>query len=148
MRLRHIRGAEETIAESPYVIQEPELHKGSWNQVFGNDNPIQIEVGMGKGRFIMELAKQNPDINYIGIERYSSVLLRGLQKRAQLELNNIYFMCIDAKNMADYFAPGEVNKIYLNRSMAKRPPCKAPSDFSLFYGCIRPDLSRPRHRRI
>ena len=116
MRLRHIRGAEETIAESPYVIQEPELHKGSWNQFFGNDNPIQIEVGMGKGRFIMELAKQNPDINYIGIERYSSVLLRGLQKRAQLELNNIYFMCIDAKNMADYFAPGEVNKIYLNFS--------------------------------
>ena len=54
MRLRHIRGAEETIATSPYVIQEPELHKGSWNQVFGNDNPIQIEVGMGKGRFIME----------------------------------------------------------------------------------------------
>ena len=110
MRLRHIRGAEETIATSPYVIQEPELHKGSWNQVFGNDNPIQIEVGMGKGRFIMELAQQNPDINYIGIERYSSVLLRGLQKRAQLELNNIYFMCIDAKNMADYFAPGEVDK--------------------------------------
>lgn len=116
MRLRHIRGAEETIATSPYVIQEPELHKGSWNQVFGNDNPIQIEVGMGKGRFIMELAQQNPDINYIGIERYSSVLLRGLQKRAQLELNNIYFMCIDAKNMADYFAPGEVDKIYLNFS--------------------------------
>ena len=116
MRLRHIKGAEEQIAESPYVIQEPELHKGSWNQVFGNDNPIQIEVGMGKGRFIMELAKQNPDINYIGIERYSSVLLRGLQKRAQLELNNIYFMCIDAKNMADYFAPGEVDKIYLNFS--------------------------------
>ena len=116
MRLRHIKGAEEQIAESPYVIQEPELHKGSWNQVFGNDNPIQIEVGMGKGRFIMELAQQNPDINYIGIERYSSVLLRGLQKRAQLELNNIYFMCIDAKNMADYFAPGEVDKIYLNFS--------------------------------
>ena len=56
MRLRHIRGAEETIAESPYVIQEPELHKGSWNQVFGNDNPIQIEVGMGKGRCIVVLA--------------------------------------------------------------------------------------------
>mgnify|MGYP000523748248 CR=1 FL=1 len=79
----------------------------------------------------MELAQQNPDINYIGIERYSSVLLRGLQKRAQLELNNIYFMCIDAKNMADYFAPGEVDKIYLNFSdpWPKRPPCKAPSDF-------------------
>ena len=77
MRLRHIRGAEETIAESPYVIQEPELHKGSWNQVFGNDNPIQIEVGMGKGRFIMELDKQHHDINYRGIAPHSSVLLRG-----------------------------------------------------------------------
>ena len=75
MRLRHIPGAEETIASSPYVIQEPALHKGSWNQVFGNDHPIEIEVGMGKGRFIMELAQKNPHINYIGIERYSSCLL-------------------------------------------------------------------------
>ena len=100
MRLRHIPGAEETIASSPYVIQEPALHKGSWNQVFGNDHPIEIEVGMGKGRFIMELAQKNPHINYIGIERYSSVLLRGLQKRAGLELDNIYFLCIDAKAMA------------------------------------------------
>ena len=139
MRLRHIRGAEETIATSPYVIQEPELHKGSWNQVFGNDNPIQIEVGMGKGRFIMELAQQNPDINYIGIERYSSVLLRGLQKRAQLELNNIYFMCIDAKNMADYFAPGEVDKIYLNFSdpWPKDRHAKRRLTSSRFMACYR-----------
>ena len=116
MRLRHIQGAEDTISTSPYVIQEPQLHKGSWNRVFGNDHPLEIEVGMGKGRFIMELAGMHPDINYIGIERYPSVLLRGLQKRAQLELDNIYFMCIDAKEMADYFAPGEVDKIYLNFS--------------------------------
>ena len=71
---------------------------------------------MGKGRFIMELAQKNPGINYIGIERYSSVLLRGLQKRAELELDNIFFMCIDAKTLADVFAPGEVNRIYLNFS--------------------------------
>jgi tRNA (guanine-N7-)-methyltransferase len=116
MRLRHIPGAEETIASSPYVIQEPSIHKGTWHQVFKNTNPIQIEVGMGKGRFLMELAASNPDINYIGIERYSSVLLRALEKRAQLELSNIYFMCIDAKDMADIFAPGEVDKIYLNFS--------------------------------
>ncbi len=116
MRLRHIPGAEETIASSPYVIQEPSIHKGTWHQVFENTNPIQIEVGMGKGRFLMELAASNPDINYIGIERYSSVLLRALEKRAQLELSNIYFMCIDAKDMADIFAPGEVDKIYLNFS--------------------------------
>ena len=116
MRLRHIPGAEETIASSPYVIQGPSIHKGTWHQVFENTNPIQIEVGMGKGRFLMELAASNPDINYIGIERYSSVLLRALEKRAQLELSNIYFMCIDAKDMADIFAPGEVDKIYLNFS--------------------------------
>ena len=76
MRLRHIQGAEETIASSPFVIQEPEQHRGTWNQVFGSSSPLEIEVGMGKGRFIMEKASANPDINYIGIERYSSVLLR------------------------------------------------------------------------
>ena len=116
MRLRHIPGAEETIAASPYVVQDPQAQKGRWNLLFGNANPIQIEVGMGKGRFIMELAQKNPGINYIGIERYSSVLLRGLQKRAELELDNIFFMCIDAKTLADVFAPGEVNRIYLNFS--------------------------------
>ena len=91
MRLRHIKGAEEQIAESPYVIQDPQGLKGKWHEFFGNQNPIRIEVGMGKGKFIMELAEKNPDVNYIGIERYSSVLLRGLQKRSQLELSNIYF---------------------------------------------------------
>ena len=116
MRLRHIKGAEETIASSPYVIQEPKTKKGRWHEVFKNDHPIQIEVGMGKGRFIMELAAAHPNINYIGIERYSSVLLRGLQKRAGLELDNIYFLCVDARDMADLFAPGEVDRIYLNFS--------------------------------
>ena len=76
MRLRHIKGAEEEILNSPYVIQQPEAKKGRWNEVFGNNHPIKIEVGMGKGKFIMELAQRNPHINYIGIERYSSVLLR------------------------------------------------------------------------
>lgn len=116
MRLRHIKGAEDTIAASPFVIQDPETKRGRWNQVFGNNNPLEIEVGMGKGRFIMELAALNPNTNYIGIERYSSVLLRGLQKRAGLELPNIYFMCIDAREMADIFAPGEVSRIFLNFS--------------------------------
>ena len=69
MRLRHIPGSEEAIALSPYVVQEPEKQKGCWHNLFGNANPIAIEVGMGKGRFIMELAKENPDWNYIGIER-------------------------------------------------------------------------------
>ncbi len=116
MRLRHIRGAEERIAESPYVVQNPREMKGVWAQRFGNENPIEIEVGMGKGKFIMELAQKNPHKNYIGIERYSSVLLRGLEKREQLELTNIWFLCIDAREMTEIFAPGEVSRIYLNFS--------------------------------
>ena len=63
MRLRHIKGAEEEIAESPYVVQDPQSLKGRWHEFFGNDNPIRIEVGMGKGKFIMELAQMNQDIN-------------------------------------------------------------------------------------
>lgn len=116
MRLRHIKGAEQQIAESPYVIQNPEAFKGNWSACFGNDAPIEIEVGMGKGKFIMDLAAANPHINYLGIERYSSVLLRALQKRSALELSNIFFLCIDAKEMTDYFAPGEISRIYLNFS--------------------------------
>lgn len=117
MRLRHIPGAEEMVACSPYVIQEPEKHKGRWSaHVFGNNHPICIEVGMGKGRFIMELAAENPEINYIGIERYPTVLLKGIQKRGQIELSNIYFLCIDAGNLEEIFAPGEVDIIYLNFS--------------------------------
>lgn len=116
MRLRHVKGAEETIANSPYVVQEPAAWKGRWGELFGNDNPIRIEIGMGKGKFIMELAQKNPDINYVGIERYSSVLLRGLQKRAELELSNIYFIRLDALELADVFSEGEVDKIYLNFS--------------------------------
>lgn len=116
MRLRHIPGAEQMIEESPYVIQKPEERKGKWHEVFGNHNPIHIEVGMGKGKFIMELARTNPEINYIGIERYSTVMLKALQKREQLQLSNIYFMCVDAKNMAEIFEPGEVARIYLNFS--------------------------------
>ena len=96
MRLRHIPGAEQMIEESPYVIQEPEQRKGHWSEVFGNDHPIHIEVGMGKGKFIMQLAKQNPEINYIGIEKYSTVLLRALQKMEQEPLPNVVFLCIDA----------------------------------------------------
>ena len=94
MRLRHIKGAEQLIEESPFVIHSPEENKGRWREVFGNDHPIEIEVGMGKGKFIMDLAAAHPDINYLGVERYSSVLLRALQKRSQLELANIFFLCI------------------------------------------------------
>lgn len=116
MRLRHIPGSEEVIGTSPYVVQDPQQYRGRYRELFGNDHPIEIEVGMGKGRFIMELAGKNPDVNYIGIERYSSVLLRALQKCEGLELPNIYFMCVDARTLAEIFGEGEVRRIYLNFS--------------------------------
>ena len=116
MRLRHIRGAEEAVAESPYVIRQPLQYRGRFAELFGNDHPIEIEVGMGKGKFIMELAGRYPDVNFIGIERYPSVLLRALKKRGELELPNIYFLCVDARELSDIFAPGEVDRIYLNFS--------------------------------
>ena len=116
MRLRNIRGAREAMLESPYVIDAPEQWKGRWAELFGNSNPIQIEVGMGKGRFITSLAEGNPDINYIGIEKYSSVLLRALQRREEGELHNLYYLRLDAEALPEIFAPEEVDRIYLNFS--------------------------------
>ncbi|MBQ4531019.1 MAG: tRNA (guanosine(46)-N7)-methyltransferase TrmB [Lachnospiraceae bacterium] len=116
MRLRNIKGADEVIAANEFVIKNPKEYKGKWNTLFQNENPIHIEIGMGKGQFIMELAKQNPNINYIGVERYSSVLLRALQKHEETELSNLYFLCIDAATVEEIFELGEIAKIYLNFS--------------------------------
>lgn len=118
MRLRNIPGSKEVIAESDYVIQNPEECKGRWKEVFGNNNPVQIEVGMGKGRFSMDMARLHPDRNYVGIEMYDSVLLRAVQKREELEeeISNLYFIRMDARNLPEVFDEGEVDRIYLNFS--------------------------------
>lgn len=121
MRLRNVKGSQEKILENPYTIQTDgtngEDYKGLWNKnIFKNDNPIHIEIGMGKGQFIMGLATENPDINYIGIEKYSSVLVRALDKREALETDNLMFLRMDAEDIAEYFAQGEVSRIYLNFS--------------------------------
>ena len=116
MRLRNIPGAEEVVSNSPYCIQNPTELKGKWHSFLGNENPIHIEVGMGKGRFIMELAALHPDINYIGIERYTSVLLRAVQKMEEQPLPNIHFLCIDAATLPEIFDKDEVSRIYLNFS--------------------------------
>lgn len=116
MRLRNITGSRETIGESPYVVQNPETIKGRWQELFGNENPVQIEIGMGKGRFLYTLAGQNSQINYVGIEKYSSVLLRAVQKMEEKELPNLKFIRMDAEDITDVFAKGEVDKIYLNFS--------------------------------
>ena len=117
MRLRNIPGSREVIAESDFVIHNEEEKKGHWKEVFGNNNPIHIEIGMGKGTFIMESAKRNPYINYIGIEKYSSVLLRAIEKREQeQELPNLYFIRMDAEYIENVFDKDEVSNIYLNFS--------------------------------
>lgn len=116
MRLRNIRGSKEMLNESPFVIKNPKEWKGEWKSLFHNEKPIQIEIGMGKGKFITELARQNPDINYIGIEKYASVLLRAIQKLENVELNNLFFICMDAEELPEVFGKEEVDRIYLNFS--------------------------------
>ena len=119
MRLRNVRGSREVIAADDCVLHDPQeqrARKGHWHELFGNDHPIHIEVGMGKGKFILTLAEQNPDINYIGIEKYSSVLVRALEKYHEYGGNNIFFLRMDAENIADVFAENEVERIYLNFS--------------------------------
>lgn len=116
MRLRNVTGSREYIADSSYVVHEPKEQKGKWKEIFGNDNPIHIEIGMGKGRFIMQLAEENPDINYVGIEKYSTVLLRAIQKMEAKELPNLVFIRMDAEELCEVFGEKEVDRIYLNFS--------------------------------
>ena len=145
MRLRNIPGARETIAASKYCITpepaegvEVEIRshkmgdkksdeggrmilgdwsvKGHWAEVFGNDHPIRIEIGMGKGQFLLTLAQRNPEVNYIGIEKYSSVLLRALSRQEELKLPNLRLLRYDAETVDEIFAEGEISRIYLNFS--------------------------------
>ena len=116
MRLKNVPGSREAIADSAFVIHEPENAKGTFKEIFGNNYPIHIEVGMGKGKFIYKMARIHPDINYIGIEKYSSVLLRAIQKMEQEPLDNLKFIRMDAESIAEVFAEGEVDRIYLNFS--------------------------------
>lgn len=140
MRLRNIPRAEGVLNECKEVVKNETEYKGAWQKVFGNPNPIHIEIGMGKGQFLLTLARRNPQINYIGIERYSSVLLRAVEKLQAMDTgrdsagvsaaadsvteatqfpgvpDNIRFICMDARDIADVFAPEEVSCIYLNFS--------------------------------
>ena len=116
MRLRNIPRAEGILNESEMVVKNASENKGHWaSDIFGNDHPLHIEIGMGKGQFLLTLAERNPHINYIGIERYSSVLLRAVEKLEE-PVANIRFLCIDAAEIPDIFSPEEVERIYLNFS--------------------------------
>lgn len=116
MRLRNVTGSREMIVDSEYVVKEPANLNGKWKSFFGNENEIHIEIGMGKGKFLFTLASLHPDINYIGIEKYSTVLLRAVQKMEQEPLPNLLFIRMDAEVLTEIFAPGEVERIYLNFS--------------------------------
>ncbi len=117
MRLRNVKHAKHTIEDnSNIVILDPRSKKGEWNQVFENENPIHLEIGCGKGRFIYELAKRNPNTNYIGIEKFDSVIIRALEKIIEEPLDNIRLIRIDAENLEDVFDICEISRIYLNFS--------------------------------
>lgn len=116
MRLKNVPGSREAIAESEFVIHDFKETKGSFKKLFGNENPLHIEIGMGKGKFIYRMAELHPEINYIGIEKYSSVLLRAVQKMEAEPLPNLKFIRMDAEEIEEVFDEGEVDKIYLNFS--------------------------------
>ena len=116
MRLINVKGSREQIAANEYTIKDAEQIKGQWKDYFQDGKPIQLEIGMGKGKFLMQLAEKNPQIHYIGIEKYSSVLVRALEKMEENPLENLHFIRMDAENIVNVFEKGEVDQIYLNFS--------------------------------
>lgn len=117
MRVRKRNGAEEMLAAHPeIVVADPTAWKGRWHERFGNDRPIHIEIGMGKGRFITGMAEKNPEINYIGVEMQVSVVSFALDKVLEKELPNVQLLHVDGSALTEYFADSEVDQIYLNFS--------------------------------
>ena len=117
MRLRNIKNASTRLAQNERdFVANPQDYKGRWHSLFGNNNPIHIEIGMGKGQFLTQLALQNPNINYIGIEKFTSVLLRASEKLETIELNNVKIINVDALMLNEYFDKDEIERIYLNFS--------------------------------
>lgn len=115
MRLKNVRGARERIEACPYFLKEPKKYRGKYNALFNNSNPIALEIGIGKGNFIINMAKNHPNINYIGIEKYDSVLVRACEKLEETKLDNLYLISMDANNILDVFEK-EISTIYLNFS--------------------------------
>lgn len=117
MRVRKRKGAEELLSEnSQIVVAQPEEWKGKWQERFPKNQPIQIEIGMGKGQFITGMAKANPEINYIGIDMQVSVVSFALDKVLAEHLPNVQLLHVDGSALTNYFADGEVDQIYLNFS--------------------------------
>ena len=115
MRLKHIKGSESIIENSEVVIKNPTNYKGKWKNVFKNNNKIYLEVGMGKGSFLLEHARRNKNINYIGFEKYPSVLLKAIETIEKEGLDNIKIICADASHIDEIFYK-DISKLYLNFS--------------------------------
>lgn len=115
LRIRNIKNAKEIVKNSEYVILNPENYKNNFNSLFRNNNPIHLEIGMGKGNFLIGMAKKYPNINFIGVERYESILVRAIGKLADEKLDNLKIICVDALNLGDIFGK-EIDAIYLNFS--------------------------------
>ncbi|AMA73983.1 MULTISPECIES: tRNA (guanosine(46)-N7)-methyltransferase TrmB [Aneurinibacillus] len=117
MRLRKKPGVREAMANYPKLVpQDAEQYKGKWREFFGNNNPIHVELGTGKGNFITTLAEQNPHINYFGVELHEEVLIKAVKKAEEKGLANIAFLWINIRELESYFAPAEVDRFYLNFS--------------------------------
>lgn len=116
MRRRKVKGSDEKLLRyKDYVLRDNiEDLKGQWRQKFKNDNPIHVEFGTGRGKFITTLAKQNPNINYIAFEIKEEVLVKGVEKADEDNLNNILFAWANVSNILDYFEVGELSRIYVN----------------------------------
>lgn len=114
MRLRNVKNKEEIISKCKILISNPNELKGNWDKEFCNSNPLYIEIGMGKGGFIIENAKRYPNINFIGIEKYDSVIVRAIEKLPE-DIKNLRFVRMDARNIQEIFSK-EVDRIYLNFS--------------------------------
>ena len=115
MRLKHIKNADIIINSSEYLVKNPAFYRGKWNSLFNNNNPIEIEIGTGKGKFIISLALDNPNINFIGIEKYDTPLVGAVKRLEGTNIQNLKLICFDAFNINDIF-DNEVDKIYLNFS--------------------------------
>jgi tRNA (guanine-N7-)-methyltransferase len=115
MRLRNKPWAGEYIESHPAIVeQDPEKWKGRWYERFGNEAPLHIEVGTGKGRFLTEMAKMYPHINYIGVEKYESVLITAVQRAVEENIPNVVFLQKDVSDLTDYFSPKELDRVYIN----------------------------------
>ena len=115
MRLRNVKNAKEILNSSPYYIDKPCEMKGNWDKVFLGNAPIHLEVGCGKGQFLIEMAKENPDINFIGMEYQESVLVRAIQKLEDSNIPNLKFICFNASMIHEVF-DHEIETLYLNFS--------------------------------